>query len=220
MGLIEETLQETISKKNWDFYRDHYLNGDYSFQDLVKINNLWYEALDDNRVFFHYKWLDGYLKKVVEFPARVVELGCFKGELAKQTLSNFEDIVCWDGYDICSSAVNSNICEDPRYLSNSLSCSFWNIPDIKFEIFVSTHTVEHLSNEEVMCLLNFIERNCGKGVYLEMPIRENGKKWRGGASSHVLELGRKHFRRFFISHGWKVVHESELGMDWSIGLVR
>lgn len=197
------------------------MKGNYSFQDLVRINNLWYAALNEDRVFYNRKWINNFLKKeVVEFPARVVELGCFRGELARDVLPNFEDIVCWDGYDICSAAIDFTVCKDQRYTATKLTCPFCRIPDFKFEIFVSTHTVEHLSSEEAVDLLGFIERNCRKAVYLEMPIPESGKKWRGGASSHVLELGRKHFRRFFVSHGWKNAHEADSGMNWSVGFVR
>jgi hypothetical protein len=221
LGLVQETIEKTLKDRNWDFYRDHYLNGDYSFQELVRLNNSWYVALEENRVFYHQKWINKFLGKLsAEFPVRVVELGCYRGELAAEILPKYDDIVSWDGYDICHYAVDFSACNDKRYFPTKLTCSFWQLPDFKFEIFVSAHTIEHLSNEEAIDLMGFLERNCRKGIYLEMPIKEEGKKWRGGASSHVLELGRKHFRRFFHSHGWKTVHEATYGMDWSIGLAR
>ena len=64
--MINETIIQTVEKRNWNFYRDHYLAGDYSHDDLIQINNKWYSLIKD-QVFFDKGWaqtfFDSYLRE-------------------------------------------------------------------------------------------------------------------------------------------------------------
>jgi len=217
VNLIEQTKIETIDHKNWDFYRDNYLAGNYTHDDLIVINDYWFDILRE-QVFFHPAWAKRLLGFLVD-GFEVVELGCYCGELAMLMLNQFPNIYSWKGYDVCSKAIKHSK-QHEKYHPIHLSEKFWDTKIETHDVFVSTHTLEHFASHEVFSILDYIEPKTRHAMYLEMPIKEKGKVWRGGGSSHVLRWGRVHFRSFFKKRGWKILFEQEKGMDWAIGVYK
>ena len=224
MTLVDKTVDETINKHNWDFYRDNYLAGRYSFSDLIELNNRWRESIPE-QVFFHYNWIKDFLLKIkIENPV-VVELGCWEGNLAEAIFKDTDlKMNNWCGYDICSLAVakGNERNKNKRYCAYPLVCQLWKTNIAEFDIFISCHTVEHLSRNEFLELLDWLKNSSCTYAYFEVPIPEKGKVWRNGGSAHVLNnFGRRHFRRYLEQDGWhKMVEFETRGLDWAIGVGR
>ena len=220
--MVKKTVHETIVENNWDYYRDLYLRGAYSFDNLVELNNIWYHKIQNQEFYNLNKALNFF--SVFDEPVSVVELGCYRGGLAQKILEKNENITSWLGYDICSNALNDILIIDDRFEPVYMNDSWPVQHEGDFDIFVSTHTLEHLTVSEVRQVLIKLEECCRRAVYLELPLIENGKVWRGGASSHVLRWGRKHFRDIFNSNGWKVIYEpparDTVMTGWAMGAER
>lgn len=219
MNLIDLTILETISGHNWDFYRDNYIQGKYSYADLVEINELWYPLLR-RQVFFHPVWARRFFKQFNGKKLNVIELGCYQGELAEEIMARFPTkIGKWVGSDICESALYNAVVSDP-FEPMFLDEPFYKQQLDGFDVFISTHTLEHMIWPEVFQVFDKVNQSNIDSVFLELPVKENGKKWRGGGSSHVLDKGRKHIRGWFLDKKWKVDWECVKGMDWCISIRR
>ncbi len=220
--MVEETVHKTLVDNNWDFYRRKYINGMYSFDDLVKLNNIWYHKVQNQEFYNLNKALDFF--STFDEPVSVVELGCYRGSLAQQVLAKNENITVWLGYDICSGALDDEVVHDERFKPVYMEDQWHNQHKGDFDIFVSTHTLEHMTVPEVRAVLDKLDVWCKRAVYLELPLLESGKVWRGGASSHVLRWGRKHFRDIFNQGEWRVIYEppaaNSVMAGWVLGAER
>ena len=220
VDIVKETINKTLGANNWNHYRNQYKRGSYSFKQLVELNNAWYRAIKNQEFYDLYKALTFFTLYKRE-SISVVELGCYRGSLAQKILEENENIEVWLGYDICSLALDERIVTDKRFHPVYMAKQWYEQDHEPFDIFVSTHTLEHLAVPEVRQVIAKIKESCQVGVYLEMPIIEHGKIWAGGASSHVLHWGRKHFRKLFNQDGWKVIYEpranDNVKAGWSMG---
>lgn len=220
--MVEETVHKTLVENNWDYYRRKYVKGMYSFDDLVRLNNIWYHKIQDQEF---YK-LDDALEffSMLNGSVSVVELGCYRGSLAQHVLAANKNITSWLGYDICSAALDETVATDKRFTPVYMDEQWCTQHEGEFDVFVSTHTLEHMTASEVRAVLNKLSVWCRQAVYLELPLVEHGKVWRGGASSHVLRWGRKHFRDLFNEDGWEVIYEppaaNTVMTGWTMGAKR
>lgn len=221
MDLIEQTKIETIENRNWDFYRTNYLNDNYSYSDLIKLNEYWYSRIREQS-FFHIKWVHAFFQRYSHNYLEVIELGCYRGELATAILNNYQNIAVWLGCDICYPALINSASPD-KFKPYWLDSPFYSFPTEfigRYDTFVSTHTLEHFSTEQAIKILDLVHQGGISKIFLEMPIPEEGKIWKRGASSHVLQMGRKHFREWFLKNKWKISFERQKGMNWSIATER
>lgn len=203
--MVEATVHKTLVDNNWDYYRSMYINGMYSFDDLVRLNNIWYHKIQNQEFYNLNKALNFF--SILDGPVSVVELGCYRGSLAKSILAENKNITSWLGYDICSDALDETVVTDKRFTPVYMDDQWYFQHKGDFDIFVSTHTLEHMTVLEVQEVLAKLDVWCKRAVYLELPLIESGKVWRGGASSHVLRWGRKQFRDIFNQGEWRVTYE-------------
>lgn len=216
--IVNQTIDRMLNDHNWDFYRDNYIAGKYSHQDLININNQLYTKIPE-QVYFHPAWVRWFFQNFQE-TIRVMELGCYRGELAQQMMLIHSQIVRWTGFDICKLALMDEVVQQDQFHPIFLEQPVWTHPFELHDIFVSTHTLEHMTWDEVVKVFDRIQESEIYGVHLELPVREEGKVWRGGGSTHVLIKGRQHIRDWFIRNGWNVLREWQRGMDWAISLRR
>lgn len=221
--MVKETVHNTIVERNWDYYRSRYIAGEYSFDELVELNNIWYHKIQ-NQEFYNLKKALKFFSLLRDKPISVVELGCYRGSLAQSVLAENKNITSWLGYDICTAALDENKAKDSRFKPVYMDDHWYYMDHGAFDVFVSTHTLEHMIVPEVRTVIGKLDVLCNKAVYLELPLIEAGKFWRGGASSHVLRWGRKHFRNHFNGNGWKVVYEpparDTVMAGWCMGAMR
>lgn len=115
-------------------------------------------------------------------PRVVAELGGWNGRLAAEMLSRF-DLASWINYDIVDVAQATT---DSRYRQCVLTDYLWNLEPVQADIFVATHTIEHLKLDDLRLLVYGLD--C-EHVFFEAPLQSEPTDWRGYAGSHVLEVG-------------------------------
>jgi len=201
--MIQKTFDE-VKKRNWDFYRENYRAGRYSFNDLACIHNLWYEFVTS-----HTRTVKRYSSRLVKILRKqrgtVVELGCGEGYLAKEVLSKNQRIENWLGFDICSLAIDNNVCDDSRFAPVALTTDFYNLCfSYEVDVFVSSHTLEHLDYSQVSKIIRMAS-SFTKSFLVEVPLKEEDYFWKGGASAHVLDKGWAWFKKTMSAYGFKIV---------------
>lgn len=198
-----------IKNKDWNKFRKEY--NDVSFKDM----SILYESLCKNgkdQKCYHSNVYEKVFS-IFKGNSKVIELGCYKGYLANEMLNKFPNIKSWIGYDIAKLAIKNTIVKDKRYKSYHLKKWFDEIDLDFFDIFISSHTIEHLSWEQVKKTLSKVIDKC-KYVVLEIPIPEKGKNWINFNSPHVLTKGRKHLREFMSLH--KIIWDGNEKKHWTI----
>lgn len=211
-------LRQSRSMFNFDDYRQYYSS--LSFKDLKSIidilDHTWpHQCLFDlSRIKSIFTLIESHSPGAIN----IIELGCHEGHLAKQILHNVPgySIQSWRGYDLNLRALqrSSSIVDDHRFSNCDLEDWFYNIELPDFNLFVSTHTLEHMNMQEVTRVFDHIYK---KALYLilEIPIKENGQDWRGYKGTHVLKEGRKVIRQLLSDQGYTCFYED--GPSWTTG---
>lgn len=188
----------------FDKYREVYPK--MSFEQVLRWNS---DIVMPQNICFRSDIILEHFKGIVESDDVIVELGSQYGELAKLVLENI-DVRKWYGYDVDERIVEKNKCEDGRYIPVVLKDWFHNTDLPEFNVFVSTHTIEHLSVEQVYSTLDSI-RNCDK-VILDIPLGECKQSWNRNRSTHVLEdIGYSQIKDKLESYGFKLVRQDRFG---------
>jgi len=201
---------------NFDSYRQYYSS--LSFQANKRIS----EALDHmwpHQAQFNLRRLTKIFALIEpEIPGamKVIELGCHEGHLAKGILQRIPgfSIQSWVGYDLNSRALSrsGSIVNDERFSTVALARVFYMTELPEFNIFVSTHTLEHMNIHEV---IKVFDHTCKGSLYLvlEIPIKENGQDWRCYKGAHVLKEGRRAIRELLYARGYTCFYEN--GPSWT-----
>lgn len=135
---------------------------------------------------------------------RVLEVGGWRGEAAHQILSAHPELWGWDNYEICRGAAESPVTADPRYNSIHPTDWPWLLPAGDYQIAVLAHVIEHVRSNQLSELVGWLEQNEVERVYVESPLRDIGRSWRGQTSAHVLEIGWPEVTKMFAASGYRV----------------
>jgi len=183
LGRIKQIISD-MTHGNFESYRNNYADMSESV-----IRYLYAEMYNpDAPCYASVEEFEKLLRNVC-YPS-IVELGCHRGHLAKKLLSIFPNIQKWYGFDINPKALKHSIVDDSRFVP--VLTPFTEFQDNSSNVFISSHTLEHLSTEQVTATLTALKH---EWVFLEMPITENGQeKWKG-RNTHVLTAGRKDIRK-------------------------
>lgn len=143
---------------------------------------------------------------------RVVELGGWDGALADAMLSRpYRDVARWTNYDLIAVP---QVPTNPSYELVVLFDYLWNVGyAIKGDVFVSTHTIEHLTGAQLEQLVGILDT---EWVYLESPLEEEGQQWYGYQGTHILELGWRDVRSLLTERGY----DASLPIARNVGLWR
>jgi len=119
---------------------------------------------------------------------RIAELGPADGWLAFNCLSKLE-FKSWIGYDISRIMVERTLPEVKGlgFVNTELNEQFWESSVEEFDIFVSSHTIEHLSDNHFKELLKFISPRT-EAIILEICVKGNRADWKDYGGSHILTL--------------------------------
>jgi hypothetical protein len=199
--------------KNWDKYREVY--DLLTIEDLIKMNTEWDKILPlQNHANVGVAWEA--LKKT-KGDLNVVELGCYRGLLAKKSIALARGrIKSWVGYDINHRAIEfgNGKNRNPNYLGVKLQDWFWNVDLGEFNTFVSTHTLEHFNWGQVQQVLSRVS-GC-KYILIEIPITHNN--WRGYRGSHVLYASKEDILNHLFDY--RKFYEYQKRGNWLVGLVK
>ncbi len=168
---------------NFNEWREKY--DKYTFEQHKKINNR-FESLYPKQQKFVTKEVGKFLKGITK--AKVLEVGGWKGELASQVLSTNKDIILWHNYDICSNAIDKNICKDERFKGIVLIDFVWNLNIFKeYNVCVLSHIIEHIKKKELIKFFSKIKHI--KYIYIDAPLNDpyNRMKWKNYSGTHILE---------------------------------
>mgnify|MGYP001417850576 FL=1 len=116
----------------------------------------------------------------------VIELGGYDGGLASACLSEHPEILSWTNFDLDTAA---SLCDDPRYSAITLTTQFWEArpPLSDNEIFVASHVIEHLSDDDFLSLLSNV--SWASAIYFDAPIDQSVRsEWDGSTAAHKLSL--------------------------------
>ena len=133
---------------------------------------------------------------------KILEFGCWKGELANIILSEF-DIDSWNCIEICTAAIEKCSCKQQNFKYCTQTKFNWFIDDrdIDADIVIATHFIEHLSDNDFDLLIRY-----SKGIrfiYFESPLSEESRSWHNDFSTHKLTYGWKKVRDTMYSNGYK-----------------
>lgn len=179
--------KEACAIKRLDKFRKEY--DKISFQKLVKKSNIWLHQYPEQASYnlsLIQLWFENYVSK----PAFVLEIGGWRGDLAKTILHDYIFINCWDNFDIISDA-STQKCSDERYQLVPLSDYIWNIEvEKKYNALIASHMIEHIKWHELTQLIRWIPDNIHT-VLFEAPIVQSAQNysWKGHFSNHILEKG-------------------------------
>ena len=205
---VTETIDETLGKRNWDFYRRNYRRGKYTFTQLKELNDIWTQYIM-NSSLPQYRYdpilMEQAFSMIPDLKKKVIlELGCGHGYLAGEMLNKFE-IKKWTGLDISKVAVENSVCTNEEYHPLDLKGQFWETKySDEYDVFVSTHALEHFIWPEIPLILEEIDANW---LILEVPLNDRDKVWRKGASSHVLDKGWLWLKTIIKDHGFNIIYD-------------
>lgn len=169
-----------------------------SFNDLKKQHEEWYrEYPGQTRVSkqFFINCFKYVVKTLKRSNLNVVELGGYEGELALQILKFYPEMQ-WLNIEIISHRMKKGL-ENYQYKEHVLSDQLWNenLDLRKYDVFVSSHTLEHLSDVQVERLFHYLGANNLKYLILQVPIKVNGQTWQGYGGAHVLRMGSTQMKK-------------------------
>ena len=150
--------------------------------------NKW-RAEYDSYSFEKQKELNNELEKVA--PNQIQHKAEIVGEfLRKIPNAKVLEILLWHNYDICSNAIEKNVCKDTRFKGIVLTDFAWNLDIWKdYNIVILSHIIEHIRKRELIKLFDKFKHI--KYIYIDAPLNDpyRGIEWKNYCGTHILECG-------------------------------
>jgi hypothetical protein len=140
---------------------------------------------------------------------RVVELGCNDGSLALECLGNLPRYIQWDGYDINENYIKQSK-QHPRYTPHLLDKQLWEMNLPQFDVFVSSHTIEHLYSDEVEALARWLPSHA-RFLALCVPLRPDHGRLH---ADHILDKGSDWLVSLLEQWGFSLVWQVKGWFGW------
>lgn len=162
------------------------------------------EALYPNQTHHTHGNFDYLFKEVLKPNANVLEIGGWKGELARHCKQyNYE---IWANIELCKAAIDKTVKDvGGRYMVLMPDTFRWWKEEVKdrapFDVVISSHAIEHFSDQDLHGIINHI---AGIPVVMfEAPIKEHGDNWDNYGGTHKLEMGWRGVTEAMMAHGYK-----------------
>jgi len=182
------------SSRIWDLWRAHY--PEFTYAEHREIWDTLYPKLKQQHCA-DVQWFLRSFQQLKDWgmdlsQARVVEFGSYDGWLAAECMRVFP-IAGWT--EMVPYAVQQTSPEaiGRGVLNIAADKPLWEMSDMgTFDIFVSSHAIEHISTEDCLALLDFV---CARSqvMLVEIPTLAPGQTWDGAISSHILDLTQSQF---------------------------
>lgn len=206
----EQVIRKIIDDIDWDLWREQYDN--LSFEDQRRIydeilpkfpQQEGYDASFFLRAFGRLK--DAGMNLEI---AKVGELGPFRGELAAICLKRFK-VRRWFGYEISRWAVERTRPEAKKrgFTNVAIDRQFWDLDLPCFDIFVSSDTIEHFSDEHAKKIL---DSACDHAdvLMLQIDCKPKGASWKGYNGTHKIEMTIDDIIGYLSTKGYLLVERS------------
>jgi 2-polyprenyl-3-methyl-5-hydroxy-6-metoxy-1,4-benzoquinol methylase len=143
----------------------------------------------------------------------VVELGCFDGALAVKLLNELPYFLDWTGYDFLQSLIDKSHIHS-KYKPILLDRPLWDMPEVEpFDVFVCSHTLEHLYSEDVEALVNWLSPRA-KYLLLIAPLGRKSTPISPRRPLHILDKGSLWLAEILKEAGFKSVWETHRWFGW------
>ena len=167
---------------DFDVWRDHYPS--LSIEDLIWINTAIFHFYP-RQAHYNLHEINALFGEVKQDGARILELGCFRGELAAQILAIHAEIEIWIGMDISYHAISNPAVKDKRYLGIKLTDWIFNTSLIPIDIMIASHTLEHFDGDQIKKVFRWAHKSTIQFIVVEMPFSIS--RWSGYRGSHIYQ---------------------------------
>lgn len=161
---------------------------EYDFETMKQYYNNLFKRFPTQRRF-NYPWFVKQFESLKRKELCVIEFGGYDGELARNILTAYPNIKTWSNWDFTENHLP--ISEKDAYYYHISEAYIWDDFDPrqnKTHVFVSAHTIEHISNEHFDLLYKNVISKCNYAL-LEIPIPDSLKpNWEGYAGTHILDM--------------------------------
>lgn len=142
----------------------------------------------------------------------VLEVGGWKGELAQAVLPQMVCIDEWVNYEVSERARDLSVCSDGRYFVIVPGDFAWNITLPDADVFVCSHTIEHIKARHLAALLdNLPDSIYYVGLQAPLPESETAVDWSGYWGSHILEIGWAQVIEMMRERGFRLLEHLTRG---------
>lgn len=189
---------------DWDAWRDSY--DTTSFQEQAEFYD---RVARDYPEQAH--WDLAAARRAMAGVETVTEVGGWRGELADICLKEHPGLRLWVNYDLCRWALTEGRrCKNRRYRARLLKDWPWNTDLPPADLFVSTHTLEHMRWDQVCALARQFRKY--RRLHLEVPIHAtDGESWRGFTGTHILEASWSDLEALIVTTGFERVAVNSTG---------
>lgn len=132
---------------------------------------------------------------------KVLEFGGWKGELSKIIMKK-NQVCTWINIELCTNAIEKSVNSYENYCVVNPGSFQWFKEERKIDcdVFISAHSIEHISDSELIELLKFIKGI--KYVILEAPIEDDINNWDNYLGTHILKMGWNPIIEIMKSYGY------------------
>lgn len=190
----------------FDYWRAQYET--FSFTDHQRIYSV-IERVYPEQVYYDRQAVATLLQKLLAHDIRpcVLELGGWKGELARDMLAQFPQVALWANVEICREAVTKRVCQDPRYTATTLGDFFWRAQPAwaeGYNTIVLSHVVEHMRLQDFAGTIAHCAAKAIAYLYIDIPDLGGGEPqgWQGLTATHILEGGWNDLEAILAQHGY------------------
>jgi len=200
-------------KGDYDVYRRNYER--MSFRERQEIPDKWFEMKGTFGAAFRFDRVAP-LITYIHHPIgkkrfHIFEFGCGEGKLAMKMFGSFDKcILSYEACDFCSIALSAcapSLVERKKFRRRYLDKQLWELSEEEFNIedytiFLSSHTLEHITEEELRKLFKRIEGI--RFLVLELPF-DPWLKWMGTQNTHVLGISAPDFVKMLYQFGYDLL---------------
>ncbi len=183
--------------KFFDWWREHY--NDLTHEENIEIGTL-LEAKYPGQASFSFSVFNDFFRQ--HKGVRVLEVGGWKGELAYEMMIH-HNISSWHNIDMCKAAVDKTVPMGALPYRATFPSKFDWFKDPRtedYDVCVSAHTIEHLSDEHLISLMAHIAGI--PNILFEAPIGMESGNWDGYMGTHILKMGWNTINAMMTGHGY------------------
>lgn len=206
----------TLERIGWtgDFNKFREVYHELTLEDLKLLYRIWLVKYPEQSYFdsmFFLSCIEKVKHELGRNP-KIVELGGYDGKLAYEILKKHSGIN-WLNIEIIRHDVNvvpelKNYDYTEHVLFNAKQVYDEKLDLSGFDVFISSDTIEHLSNNELIKLYNYLVETNIKYLMLKINVYQNGQSWEGYGGTHLLTFGVNQLKKIFKEH-YEMVEEKD-----------
>lgn len=187
------------------------LYSDLSDQEQMEFYDDLEKTYPDQKSFTKEFYDAVFFKHAGEFK-RVVEVGGWKGELASYCFDSYK-IESWVNIELCRSAIAKTVPVNGNYvIANFNKFKWWNYSDFSGDVFIASHFIEHISNNDFRSLIEWIAPRFDY-VLFEAPLNAGENNWENYLGTHILKFGWNDINKIMAQAGFNYLEPEEIKKD-------